>query len=266
MRDEMIVGVKAGIEALKELDKLLGPGGLREQERVQREMDDMISPEYEPYFSANAALHILAKCERCGRCCRDEKTIAVSIEDCRRIASYLGLSSKRFIMYFTRPHELKAEMVGSARMLRKDEGAACPFFDSSLPGCLVHSVKPQVCRAVFYLSKMNLLICEEKKRIEPIPGCPADARLRQMIADFRRLLDREPGAMKELEGLFSSDRQDVELFRLLLRLKGFERYFGTGRAGLLARQLGLIRMPDDEEMRPALWLYVAAMSNLFFKA
>jgi hypothetical protein len=86
-----------------------------------------------------------------------------------------------------------------------------------------------------------------------------------MIADFRRHLDREPGAMKELEGLFSSDRQDVELFRLLLRLKGFERYFGTGRSGLLARRLGLTRIPDDEEMKPALWLYVAVMSNLLFR-
>ncbi|MCU0637713.1 MAG: YkgJ family cysteine cluster protein [Methanothrix sp.] len=265
MRDEMMVGVKAGMEALKDLDKLLGPGGLREQERVQREMEDMISPEYEPYFSANAALHILAKCERCGRCCLEEKTIAVSIEDCRRIARYLGLSSKRFIMDFTRPHELKAENVGSARLLRKDEGAACPLFDPSLPGCTVHSVKPQVCRAAFYLSKMNLLICEEHKRIGPIPGCPADARLREMIADFRRILDCEPGAMKELEAFFSSDRRDAELFRLLLRLKGFERYFGTGRAWLLARRLGFMRMPDDEEMRPALWLYAAAMSNLLFR-
>ena len=69
-------------------------------------MDELISPEFEPYFLANAALHLLVVCERCGRCCLEEKGIAVSIEDCRRIARHLGLSLKSFMRDYTRPHDL----------------------------------------------------------------------------------------------------------------------------------------------------------------
>ena len=73
-------------------------GGLKNLDRVKEEMDELISPEFEPYFSANAALHLLAECERCGRCCLEENAIAASIDDCRRIARHLGLSLKRLMM------------------------------------------------------------------------------------------------------------------------------------------------------------------------
>ena len=78
----MMEEMEAGSAAMRDLSRLLPPGGLRERERVEQEMDDMISPEFEPYFSGNAALHLLAQCRRCGECCRVE-SIAVSIEDCR---------------------------------------------------------------------------------------------------------------------------------------------------------------------------------------
>jgi Fe-S-cluster containining protein len=258
----MIKEIDCAVKAMQDLCDLLSEDGLKNTERVRQEMDKIVSPEFEPYFSSNAALHMLAECERCGMCCRDENTIAVSIDDCRRIARHLGLTQKRFIMEYTRAHDLKADLVGSARMLRKEAYKPCPFFDPALPGCLIHFVKPQVCRAAFYLSKMNLLICEEQKNIRAIPGCPADARLRERIAEQCRLLDRQPRAMQELEALFSSERRDVELFRLLLRLKGLEIYFGGGTAALLARRLGLMRLPEDGEMKPALWLYAAVMRDL----
>ena len=176
--------IDCGIRALLALRNLVPEGGLKNLERVRQEMDGMISPEFEPYFSANAAMHLLAECERCGWCCREENKIAVSIDDCRRIAGHLGLSLKRFMMQYTRPHELKAETVGSARMLKKGAGESCPFYDAALPGCRIHSVKPQVCRAAYYLSKMNLMLCEEHKEVSAIPNCPADARLRP---DLRNL-------------------------------------------------------------------------------
>ena len=248
------------LRAMKELCKLIADGGLRDRERAEKDMDDMISRDYEPYFSGNAALCLLAACQRCGGCCREEKSIAVSIEDCRRIARHMGLSQKRFMMVCTLPHELNRARVGSARMLKKADGEACPFFDPLLPGCKVHPVKPQVCRAALHLSKMNLLLCEEEKKIGAIPGCPADAALREQLAQFRRNLDRNPAARQELEALFSSHKPEVELFLLLLRLKGLEIYFGGDRAERLARRLGLKRMPEDEELRDGAMLYAAALS------
>ena len=81
------------------------------------------------------------------------------------------------------------------------------------------------------------------------PICSADEKLRARIADFALRLDEDAEAKSELEGLFASNRPEVELFRLLLRLKGMEIYFGRERAALLARRLGLARVPEDGEMR-----------------
>lgn len=247
--------IDRGIRAMQALQKLVPEGGLRNLDMVRAEMDEMISPEFEPYFLANAALHLLVVCERCGRCCLEEVGIAVSVDDCRRIARHQGLSLKRFMMDYTRPHELKGDLVGSARMLGKKEGDPCPFFDSILPGCRIYSVKPQVCTAALYLSKMNLLTCEEQKKINDFPICAADGRLRARIADFALRLDEDDQAKSKLEGLFDCTRPEVELFRLLLRLKGMEIYFGQERAALLARRLGLARVPGDEELRGAAFLY-----------
>jgi len=254
--------IDRGIIAMQALSKLVPEGGLKNRDLVREEMDELISPEFEPYFSANAALHLLAVCERCGRCCLEEKGIAVCIDDCRRIARHLGLSLKRFMMDYTRPHELKGELVGSARMLGKKEGEACPFFDSSLPGCRIHSVKPQVCTAALYLSKMNLLTCEEQQKIGSFPICFADEKLRSRISDFALRLDEDAKAKSELVRLFASARPEVELFLFLLRLKGMEIYFGPERAALLARRLGLARMPEDGEMKGAAFLYAATINLL----
>jgi Fe-S-cluster containining protein len=162
----------------------------------------------------------------------------------------------------TRPHDLLGELVGSARMLGKKEGDACPFFDSSHPGCRIYLVKPQVCTAALYLSKMNLLTCEEQQKIETFPICSADEKLRARIANYSLRLDEEAGAKSELVRLFHSTRPEVELFRLLLRLKGMEIYFGRERAAVMARRLGLARMPEDEVLKEAGFLYAAAINLL----
>ena len=247
--------IDRGIIAMQALSKLVPEGGLKNIEKAREEMDELISPEFEPYFSANAALHLLAVCERCGRCCLEEKGIAVSIDDCRRIARHLGLALKKFMMDYTRPHDLLGDLVGSARMLGKKVGEPCPFFDSSLPGCRIHSVKPQVCTAALYLSKMNLLTCEEQQEIVTFPICSADEKLRARIADFALRLDEDAEAKSELVRLFASARPEVELFLFLLRLKGMEIYFGPEKGALLARRLGLKRTPEDGEMKGAGFLY-----------
>jgi Fe-S-cluster containining protein len=247
------------INVMQALSELVPEGGLKNLDSVKEEMDELISPEFEPYFLANTVLHLLAVCERCGRCCLEEKGIAVSIDDCRRIARHQGLSLKRFMKDYTRPHELKSDLVGSARMLGKKEGEPCPFFDSSLPGCRIYSVKPQVCTAALYLSKMNLLTCEEQQKIGTFPICSADGKLRARISDFALRLDEDAEVKSELERLFASTRAEVELFRLLLRLKGMEIYFGPERAALLARRLGLARMPEDEELNEAGFLYAVSL-------
>lgn len=254
--------LKAEIEEAKKslaaLKKLLPPEGISPaaRERAIAEMDELISPEFEPYFLANAALHLLARCERCGRCCREERTVAVSIDDARRIARHLGMSLKRFMKDFTRPHEL-GESVGPARMMKKGAGEPCPFFDASI-GCRIHSVKPLVCTAAYYLSRMNLLLCEERKELSTFPDCPADRELRAAIDDLVRLMGEDAKAQRELDGIIWSDQNDSDLLRLLLRLKGMEIYFGKEKSAPLARMLGLKGILQDREMKgAALWYFMA---------
>lgn len=251
--------IDRGIRALQALKDIVPNGGLKNLDQVIAEMDEMISPEFEPYFLANTALHLLFVCERCGHCCRVEKVIAVSIEDCRRIARHLGISLKRFMKDYTMPHELKGEIVGSARMLKKDAGEACPFYDPAMPGCRIHSAKPQVCTAALYLSKMNLLICEEQKKVNDFPICSADGKMRAMIAERAASIKDDLEAKKQLDQLFDESRHEVELFLHLLRLKGMQIYFGVEMAAKLARKLGLEKVPEDEALREIGLLYAAKM-------
>jgi hypothetical protein len=46
-----------GLQAMRQLSRLLPTGGLKDRERVEKDMEEMISRDYEPYFSGNAALH-----------------------------------------------------------------------------------------------------------------------------------------------------------------------------------------------------------------
>lgn len=253
--------IDSRLKTLCTLKDLLPPEGLASSERAAKEMGELISEKYEPYFSGNAALHILSACQRCGRCCRNERSIsvAVSIDDCRRIAKHLSMSQKKFLMQYTRPHDLKGTNVGSARLIRKGEGEHCPFYDFSLPGCSIHKVKPQVCSAALYLSKMNLLLCRDSSRFSTFSQCPSDGALRARVEEFLIKINNDPEAKGELERIFRSDLPEVRLFRLLLRLKGMEIYFGREKAALLARKLGLKRIPSDEELGPVAFLYAVTL-------
>lgn len=247
---------------LSSLTDLVPATGLKQPDKVEAQMKERISEDYDPYFCGNAALYISATCQRCGECCRDANAIAISIDDCRRIARHLGLSQKKFIMVHTRPHMLDGRAVGTARMVHKAEGDHCPFYNPDLPGCSVHQVKPQVCNAAFYLSKMNLLLCKENLRFSTFPQCPSDRMLRARIEEFIRRLRDDPEAKAMLKTAFESPRPEVRLFHLLLRLKGMEKYFGRDISERMARSLGLKMVPRDEELEPAAFLYAVMLLEI----
>ena len=150
-------------------------------------------------------------------------------------------------------------MVGNARMVRKEKEGPCPFYNPDLPGCEIHPVKPQVCSAAYYLSKMNLLLCEETGRFSTFAQCPSDVDLRVRIRDFIIKLRKDPEAKNELARIFQSSQPEIRLFLQLLRLKGLEIYFGRDKVTPLVKMLGLKRMPEDEELRPAALLYAVVL-------
>jgi len=245
--------------ALLALSCLVPAGGLRELDRVIEDMEEMISEDFEPYFSGNAAFHLLAICQRCGRCCLEEMEVALSDQDARRIAEFLGISRKSFLHRFSRPHTIAGPLVGSARLIRKEEGEACPFFDQELFGCRVHQVKPQVCRAAFYLSKMNLLTCKRESQFNRFSGCQADAQMHDRLAEVAGILGNDADLWADLSTISPPGISGQGLFQLLLRLKGMEIYFGADRVKPLVRRLRIARMPDDDELRPLARLYAASL-------
>ncbi len=244
-------------EALQALQSLVPASGLKNLSQVEEIMGELISEDYTPYLLGNAALHILFRCERCGRCCIDNLNVAVSIDDCRRISKHLGMGLKKFLIDYTEPHVLSREEVGGARMIKKAEECYCPFYDSSIPGCSIHEAKPQVCRAAYYLAKMNLVLCEEKKSFSDFPQCPGDVGLRARLDEVRERLREDQSLRRDAEEMARLSSSEHSLFGLLLRLKGIEIYFGIEKAQPLARKLGLKRMPESRELMPAALVYAA---------
>jgi len=251
--------IERRFRALQNLRSLFPSEDLDKTEKVHGSMNELISSEYEPYFCGNAALHILSRCQRCGRCCRDEAAIALSPEDCRRIARHLGISLKRFMKEYTRAHSLKDPSIGNARMARKTENESCVFYDPRLPGCAVQEVKPQVCSAAYYLSKMNLLLCDESRSFSSFPKCPADIKLRSELEEYAVRLRQDPDAINNLVLAFKSDQPDIRWFKTLLRLKGMEIYFGRKTGDALGRKLGLARLPNNDELTDACFLYAVVV-------
>jgi Fe-S-cluster containining protein len=270
LKEELKQRIRKAQEAMQSLQATLPSAGPEPQETVAEAMNELISQDYEPYFSGNAARHLASRCHRCSWCCREEQTVAISFQDCRRIAKHKGMSLKRFLKDYTLPHELKGEAVGNARMIRKAIGEPCPFYDANLPGCSIQSVKPQVCSAALYLSKMNLLLCEENHKFSTFSNCPADVELRARIADFISMLEEEqkqdPTAKETLDGLHANLLADLfqssphaDFFRFLLRLKGMEIYFGRDTALPLAQKMGLKRLPEDKELKQLAFLFAAML-------
>jgi hypothetical protein len=92
--------------------------------------------------------------------------------------------------------------------------------------------------------------------------CPSDREIRARIKEFGMRLGDDSEAKSKLVSTFRSDLPEVRLFRLLLRLKGMEIYFGKEKAAYLARMMRLKRMPSNEELRPAAFLYAALLLEI----
>jgi hypothetical protein len=106
---------------------------------------------------------------------------------------------------------------------------------------------------------MNLIICEEQKKVNDFPICSADGKLRARIAELSSRIREDASTEKRLDRLFDGTRYEAELFLLLLRLKGMQIYFGEEKAAKLSWKLGLERVPEDDALREISPLYAARM-------
>lgn len=78
-------------------------------------------------------------CQQCGQCCSGEGGIVISNQDLKRLAQGLGLNEQECATQFL-------TQSGRQRVLKTSGKGQCIFFDQD-QGCLVHSYKPDICRA-----------------------------------------------------------------------------------------------------------------------
>ena len=102
------------------------------------------------------------------------------------------------------------------------------------------------------------MICKEKGEFSTFPQCPSDKELRAGLERSGARFREEPGNGRAEGDLQVIPHRGQALFTLL-RLKGMEIYFGRERASILAKRLGLRRLPGDEEIRPGAFLYAVAL-------
>lgn len=116
-------------------------------------------------FIAMIAAQMAFICQRCGRCCQGTMAVMIRQEECRNVATSLGISLKNFIKLYTERNRRSEE----GFLLRgTSEQKSCPFYDETA-GCRIHKVRPTVCRVY---PCMNA----EEGQIEPhfyktCPGC-----------------------------------------------------------------------------------------------
>ncbi len=77
-------------------------------------------------------------CQMCGQCCIGEGGIVLSSTDISRLCTGLDLGREKFKSRYT--------VQKSGKAMLKSSNGCCLFFSRN-QGCLVHQLKPDICRA-----------------------------------------------------------------------------------------------------------------------
>ncbi|MFO8033108.1 MAG: YkgJ family cysteine cluster protein [Desulfohalobiaceae bacterium] len=78
------------------------------------------------------------ECRMCGQCCQGEGGIILGSLDIQRLCKGLGLSREDFLAKYTLRQNHKTQLLS--------QNGNCIFFSRD-QGCLVHTHKPDICRA-----------------------------------------------------------------------------------------------------------------------
>ena len=89
--------------------------------------------------TTNDKLEPVFNCKVCGECCRGEGGIYLRKEQVGPAADFLGLTSEAFLERYTEP---KYGMLA----LKTDKDGYCLLQDRKKKTCLIHPVKPDMCR------------------------------------------------------------------------------------------------------------------------
>jgi Fe-S-cluster containining protein len=110
-------------------------------------------------------------CRQCGECCRGEKGILVTPAELTAMAAHLGLTPGDFAARYLVETALGPQLASP--------NGACILQADGL--CLVHPVKPRICREWPYLPALLRHADEFDAAKEACPGLAADAGHEEFI-------------------------------------------------------------------------------------
>jgi uncharacterized protein len=114
-------------------------------------------------------------CQQCGECCRGEKGILVTTAEHAAMAAHLSLSLEDFAARYLLETAMGPQLAS--------RNGACVLQGDGL--CLVHPVKPRICREWPYLSALLQHADEFEAAKEACPGLAPDAGHEEFIQEAR---------------------------------------------------------------------------------
>jgi len=134
-----------------------------------------------------ASVEEVFSCRQCGTCCQGHGGIFIHPEQAGTVAEFLGLPVEEFVREYTFPkHGLLAFKV--------DAEEYCVMHDYQTHGCLIHPVKPVMCRDWPFFPA-PLKYPEEFEVIKrSCPGLHRRATWESFVAFYEKIIKKPPPA------------------------------------------------------------------------
>lgn len=133
------------------------------------------------------------QCEKCGKCCREQKEIEFSMDDLKLASKKQGMNVPQLI----RKYGLKRMSyagIGIYHALKLADGDRCPFLDGA--ECVIYEARPDVCRRYPFLTPEGVARTLQMEKGIWFYGAQCDASveyMRRMSAELG-LAEPEPDA------------------------------------------------------------------------
>jgi Fe-S-cluster containining protein len=120
----------------------------------------------------------LFACTLCGDCCKGYGGTYLSESDINAISCYLGVSTERMLVKFTRKS-------GGRRLIVQGDSGYCIFWDKV---CTIHPVKPQMCRQWPFIRSILADVGNWRAMAASCPGMDADAPDQKILECVKKAL------------------------------------------------------------------------------
>jgi Fe-S-cluster containining protein len=129
----------------------------------------------------------LFECTQCGTCCQGYGGTAVSEEDMRDIAWYLGIEVDEF-------RERYCVLSGNKFMLAQKDDGYCIFYDRN---CSIHPVKPKMCRRWPFIDSLLVDISNWYIMADCCPGMNRALGTETLFEKIKDRFARNPSIIDE---------------------------------------------------------------------